>query len=105
MKARKGDWVEIENLILQPEERSTNLPEDTRKVPLNMWVRGFLQTDEAEVGEEVEIITLTERKISGKLVEMAPRHNYDYGDTIIELIQIGEELKRELAKALERGVK
>lgn len=105
MQAKKGEWVEIKNLILRPEERSTNLPEDTRKTPLSMWVRGFLETDKAKLGDEVEIITLAERKISGKLVEMAPRHNYDYGDTIVELIHIGEELKKELLKALEGGDK
>jgi len=105
MQAKKGDWVEIENIVLQPEERAENLPEDTKKTPLKIWVRGFLETDRSNIGDEVEITTLTERKIIGKLIDMNPRHIHNYGDTIEELIQLGEELKKELSKAIEGGVK
>ncbi len=37
-----GTWVEIEQVILTPEQRSPNLPEDTKHVPYVMRVSGFL---------------------------------------------------------------
>lgn len=103
MEAKKGDWVEIENVILEPEERAGHLPEDTRKTALKMWVRGFLETSNAKMGQNVKIITLAERKINGKLVEINPRYTHNYGDTIVELIQLGEELKKELLQVLKGG--
>ena len=37
-----GDWVEIEETILSPEERTSRLPEDTKKTPLKQWLKGNL---------------------------------------------------------------
>jgi hypothetical protein len=42
-KIQKGTWVEIEQVVLQPAERSASLPEDTKKVPYILRVSGFLQ--------------------------------------------------------------
>ena len=97
MNAQKGNWVEIENVVLEPGQRATHLPEDTKKTPLMMWLKGFLETESATIGDKVRIRTLTGRTIEGKLVEINPRHKYDYGETIKELIQIDEELRQELA--------
>ena len=36
--AKQGDWVRIHRVILPAEERTANLPEDTKKVPFEMWV-------------------------------------------------------------------
>ena len=47
--AKKGDWVQIHNIVLKPEERSSALPEDTKKHPLEMWVKGYLQADAKEL--------------------------------------------------------
>ncbi len=103
MNAKKGDWVEIENVILKPVERTGNLPEETKKTPLVMWCRGFLESEKAVIGESVEILTLSGRKLTGNLIKTNPRHEYDYGDTVIELLQVGEELKRELCKIMDEG--
>lgn len=103
MKVIKGSWVEIENCILKSEERSSNLPEDTRNTDLTMWLRGFLMNASAEIGDEVIVKTLSGRAVSGKLCNTQPRHQYDYGDTIVELIEIGEELKEALKIAKQGG--
>lgn len=100
MQAKNGDWVEIENIVLHPEERGASLPEDTKKTPLKMWARGFLVTEEAEIDDDVLILTLARRVLEGKLIETNPRHTYDFGETIIELLTVGEELKQELANEL-----
>lgn len=96
MQAKAGDWVEIENIVLNSKERASSIPEDTKKTALKMWIRGFLVNEKAEIGDDVLILTLAERSLSGKLIEIDPKHNYDFGETIIELLHVGEELKSEL---------
>ena len=57
-KAKKNDWVEIENLVLIPDERAPQVPDDTKATPLMMWIKGFLMDDEASIGDEVSVKTL-----------------------------------------------
>ncbi|ABW20355.1 2-amino-4-oxopentanoate thiolase subunit OrtA [Alkaliphilus oremlandii] len=94
--ATKNDWVEIENLILSPEERAPQLPEDTKAVPLKMWVKGFLLDEEAKIGDEVSIRTLTDRITKGILVAVKPRHIHDFGEPEPCLLTIGMEVRKEL---------
>ena len=42
--AQPGSWAEVECTLLEPADRSKNLPPDTAEQPLRMWVKGFLQT-------------------------------------------------------------
>ncbi|MCI5725854.1 MULTISPECIES: 2-amino-4-oxopentanoate thiolase subunit OrtA [Fusobacterium] len=88
MEAKKGDFVRIYNIVLTAEQRAPQLPEDTKKVPLEMWVKGFLQSD-ANIGDEVEVLTITGRRIKGKLTEINPVYRHNYGEFIPELLQIG----------------
>lgn len=90
--AKKGDWVQIHNVVLNPEERSSALPEDTKKHPLEMWVKGYLQSD-AELGEEVEVITRTGRKAVGKLVNESPYFEHNFGFLIPEVLKIGDMVR------------
>lgn len=94
MKAKKGDWVQIEKLLLKPEERTVPLPEDTKKVPLKMRVKGFLQNEEANIGDEVEILTLIGRRVTGTLVAINPKYEHDFGEPVPELLTIGIELRK-----------
>lgn len=94
--AVKGSWVEIENTIFKPEDRSPSLPEDTKLKEYKQWTRGYLETNTASLGETVAIKTLINRIVSGKLTEINPRHKHDFGETTIELMDIGIELKREM---------
>ena len=36
---KKGTWVLIHRNILEPEERAPQVPDDTKKVPLEMWIK------------------------------------------------------------------
>lgn len=90
--AKKNDWVRIHRVVLPAEGRNPNLPEDTAKVPLEMWTKGFLQKD-AEIGDEVEVITATGRKEYGTLIEVNPHYTHSYGDFVPELIQIDTQLR------------
>ncbi|EKF49906.1 hypothetical protein H17ap60334_02705 [Thermosipho africanus H17ap60334] len=94
MKAKKGDWVQIEKLLLKPEERTAPLPDDTKKVPLKMRVKGFLQNEEANIGDEIEILTLIGRRVTGTLVAINPKYEHDFGEPVPELLTIGIELRK-----------
>ena len=56
--AKKGDWVLTHSIVLTPEQRAAQVPEDTHRVPLEMWIKGRL-TEDAEIGDTVEIVTRT----------------------------------------------
>ena len=75
---KKGEWVIIHRNILSPEERAPQVPDDTKKVPLEMWVKGYLNED-ANIGDEVEITTLTKRTEKGTLLEANPYYKHDFG--------------------------
>ena len=62
----KGTWVEIHNIVLEVTDRAPQVPEDTRKVPLEMHVRGFLVSP-AAIGDDVDIETLSGRHLRGRL--------------------------------------
>lgn len=90
--AKKGDWVLTHRIVLTPEQRAPQVPEDTHKVPLEMWVKGYLTAD-AEIGDEVEIVTRTKRSVRGTLVEVNPRYTHDYGEFVPELLRVGDTVR------------
>lgn len=92
MKAVKGNWVSIYSIVLSPSERAPQVPDDTKKVPLETWVKGFLQSD-AEIGDDVEVKTITGRMARGKLIEVNPTYTHNYGNFVPELLQIGLQLR------------
>lgn len=92
--AKKGDWVRIYSVVLSPEERQGSLPEDTKKVPFEMWDKGFLINDSAQIGDIVEVETIVGRKIKGELVEVNPNFEINYGSGITETLYIGKQLRK-----------
>jgi hypothetical protein len=91
--ARKGDWVRIHSIVLEPAGRAPQVPEDTKKVPLEMWAKGFLK-DDADIGEEVEVTTMTGRTARGKLIEINPYYKHNYGECLPELLKIGIQARK-----------
>ncbi|OPJ56787.1 2-amino-4-oxopentanoate thiolase subunit OrtA [Alkalithermobacter paradoxus] len=92
MKSKKGDWVLVHNVVLSKEDRAPQVPDDTKSVPLETWVKGFTN-EEASIGDEVTITTMTGRNVKGKLVDINPYYKHDYGKCIPEILQIGLQLK------------
>ena len=86
--AKKGDWVRIHNIVLRAEDRTAKIPEDTQKCDLEMWVKGSLIEDEAQVGDIVTVETATGRKEKGVLLEENPHYTHSYGDFVPEIIEI-----------------
>lgn len=91
--AKRDDYVQIHRIVLTPDMRSKNLPEETHTVPLEMWVKGFLQADEAKIGETVTVKTRTGRICEGVLVDEAPHFEHSWGNQIPELLKIGDQVR------------
>lgn len=85
---KAGTWVEIERVLLTPEQRAPQIPEDTRKTPYVMRVAGFLGAA-AAIGDEVKIKTLIGREIEGTLKVVQPYYQHSFGETVEELLTIG----------------
>ena len=93
-KISKGTWVEIEQVILTPEQRASTLPEDTKKTPYMMHISGFL-TKDAEMGEAVEVSSIIGRLHTGKLITVNPSYSHSFGKTVPELLTIGTEAEHD----------
>ena len=88
----KGTWVEIYQVALSADERAAQVPDDTRKVPLEMRVRGWL-VEPASLNEAAEIKTPAGRLLRGTLVEINPAYTHGFGSPIPELTPIGSEVR------------
>ncbi|MBZ2173690.1 2-amino-4-ketopentanoate thiolase [Schnuerera sp. xch1] len=93
MDAKKGNWVRIHSIVLEAGKRAPSVPEDTQKAPLELWNKGFLLNESANIGEEVEIETYIGRKVKGTLIEVNPYYDHDFGKCIPELLYIGRQIR------------
>lgn len=93
--AKKGEWARIHNTVLEASQRAPQVPDDTKKCALEMWVKGFLKED-AQIGEETTVITVTGREAKGTLVEVNPYYDHSFGRCIPELFQIDQQLREVL---------
>lgn len=98
MDAKAGDWVRIYKIVLEPGERASNIPEDTRDVPLEMWDKGFLMDKEANIGDTVRVESYIGREVEGKMVEVNPYWEHDYGRAVPELLYIGRQAREILGE-------
>lgn len=89
-KIAQGTWVEIEQVVLTPEQRVQTLPQETRSVPYLLRVSGFLLQD-AEIGQDAQVKTIIGRALSGKLKTVNPGYSHSFGETIAELLPIGTD--------------
>jgi len=94
--AKKNDWVRIHRNVLEPQERTGKLPEDTKNVPLEMWVKGWLVNETAELGDEVTIKTCVGRTEHGRLIEVNPCYELNYGRFVPEILQMETQLREAL---------
>lgn len=88
----EGTWVEIHRIVLAPGERAPQVPEDTRRVPLEMRVKGFLVAP-ASLGDEVEVVTPAGRRQRGRLAEINPPYTHGFGPPIAALSAVGKEVR------------
>ncbi len=93
MTIKKDDWVRIYKVVIPAEDRSANLPKDTKQVPMEMWDKGFLVNETAVIGDQVTVETIVGREIEGELVELNPSYEINYGDCVTETLYIGKQLR------------
>lgn len=86
----QGSWVEIHCIVLAPADRASHTPDDTKRVPLEMRVKGFLAMP-AALGQEAEIVTPAGRQLRGVLAIVNPSYTHGFGSPIPELSVIGGE--------------
>lgn len=89
-KVTVGTWVEIEQIILTPDQRAPTLPEETKQVPYVLNVSGFLLVD-GMLGATVRIRTLIGRELEGTLKRINPSYQHSFGEVVPELLTIGLE--------------
>lgn len=89
----KDTWVRIHALVLTPEERAANIPEDSKKVPLEFWTKGYL-LEKAQIGDRVQVKTKAGRIVEGNLIEVNPQYTLDYGKLVPELLRVGDDARR-----------
>jgi 2-amino-4-ketopentanoate thiolase alpha subunit len=91
-----GEWVEVERVLLEPDERASNLPPETASQPMLTWVKGFA-AGAASLGDELEVETMTGRRVTGRLSAINPGYFHTFGQPIPELTHVGADLRARLA--------
>lgn len=81
---QKGTYVMVKKIVLKHNERSNNLPEDTKTKDYMMKIKGFLLKD-ASLNDLVEIETTTKRKVEGILIEVNPSYTHSFGAHVDEI--------------------
>ncbi len=92
MDAKKGDWVQVRQVVLTPEERAAQVPEDTRQVPLVLWIKGRA-LKAGRIGEPMRVRTVPGRIVSGILEEVCPGYSHDFGEFVEALATIGPQVR------------
>ena len=96
--AKRGDWVQVRQVVLEPGQRAPQVPRDTSHVPLIRLVKGFLAQD-ANLGDTVAITTVIGRTIGGELVAVNPQYEHSFGAPPAGFMRIGSKLRRILGDA------
>jgi hypothetical protein len=94
-KTASGAFVEVRMILLEPADRAEHLPSDTKRVPFEARIKGFLLQD-ASLGEKVKIRTLADRVIEGTLTGENPSLKHGFGRPSPELLQISREIRKEI---------
>ncbi|MBZ9687514.1 2-amino-4-ketopentanoate thiolase [Clostridium estertheticum] len=94
---KKGTWVEVEETVLTPADRATNIPDETKKTPLKSWTRGKCLSD-CELGYEVQVETNIGRIAQGTIVEIEPGYYHTYGKYVKEISNIGKQAREIISK-------
>ena len=89
----KGTWVRIKKVLLAVGQRAPQDPDDTKATPLVMWTKGFLAAD-AQLGDQVEVLTASGRRETGTLVQQDPYYTHSYGKCVPELLQIDRDYRQ-----------
>ena len=85
------EWVEIEWLVAEAEERRADLPADTRRVAYQARTRGI--APEPVLGDITEVLTPTQRRQVGRVVSIRPGYTHTFGTPLDPWIQMREAIR------------
>lgn len=88
-----GQWVQVHRIVLEAGHRAQGVPEDTARVPLEMWVKGFAQA-QASVGSQLTVVTPAGREVTGELVAINPGYEHGFGEPVPELLEVARDLRQ-----------
>jgi hypothetical protein len=91
----KNTFVQIYKVVLSSIERASNLPDDTKRLPYEMRVKGKLLS-KASVGDMVEIKTATNRSEKGILLSVEPFFSHNFGHHVQALKDIRDIILSEM---------
>lgn len=91
---KEGTYVLIEKIVLEKSERAENIPPETKEKPLIMHIKGFLKHN-ADLNEEVEIRTMTNRTEKGILKQVNPYYSHNFGKFVEEVMHIRLQILKE----------
>ena len=94
---KKSAWIEVEEIVLTPKDRVSNIPDETKKNPLKCQIRGKCLSD-CQLGNGVEVETNIWRIAKGKVVELEPGYYHNYGKYVEEISNIGRQAIELIAK-------
>ena len=66
-----------------------------------MWVKGWLQDEEAQIGDTVTVKTVVGRLETGVLMEEKPIYALNYGEFVPEILEIDQQLRGVLFEGVE----
>ncbi len=92
---KKNSYVEIHKVIFEAHERTAKIPEETKKVPYEMFIKGFLLLD-ASIGDLVTVETITGRVVEGTLLKENPTYDLGYGGFVPHILKIKQILRGEM---------
>jgi len=88
-KIPTGTWVEVERTLVGAGRRLPGGPIEPARLPAyTVRVSGFLVED-AELGQQVRIRTITGKVHVGKLRIQSPSYGHSFGHTVPELLKAG----------------
>ncbi|MBU3192783.1 2-amino-4-oxopentanoate thiolase subunit OrtA [Clostridium algidicarnis] len=89
---KKGTWIEIEEVVLEVNDRASNIPIETKATPLKCWTRGNCMED-CVLGQCVEVETNIGRIAKGIVVDVEPGYYHTFGKYVSEISKIGTQAK------------
>jgi hypothetical protein len=99
MMLKKGAYVCIKKIVLNSNQRSSHIPLDTKDKDFLMKLKGYL-THDASIGDHVDILTETKRKVSGILIEENPTYTHSFGDYLDEVKTMKDIILSEMEDVL-----
>ena len=75
------------------QHRAEGRGENCEAAGRQQWTKGFLQNEEAKLGDEVTVKTAVGRLVEGTLIDEAPCYTHSYGKFVPEIIEIDRQLR------------